>query len=86
MNHEDFELIFRYKCENWTAFWLLCCHVCPLDDSVEDFLHDVNHEDFELSFRYNFLAPPVDNLPVEVQGPYMEEIAEKVKENKFSVH
>jgi hypothetical protein len=40
---------------------------------------DVNHEDFELSFRYNFLAPPVDNLPVEVQGPYMEEIEEKVR-------
>jgi hypothetical protein len=39
----------------------------------------VNHEDFELSFRYNFLAPPVDNLPVEVQGPYMEEIEEKVR-------
>jgi hypothetical protein len=40
---------------------------------------DVNHEDFELSFRYQFLAPPVDNLPPELQGPYLHPLDDQVK-------
>lgn len=56
-----------------------------LPDTMEDFLNqfclqsakDVNHEDFQLSFRYQFLAPPVDNLPVELQGPYTQEMEEQ---------
>jgi hypothetical protein len=40
---------------------------------------DVNHEDFELSFRYQFLAPPVDNLPPELQGPYTHPLDDQVK-------
>ena len=50
--------------------------------TMEDFLdefclqsqHDVNHEDFEVTYQYNFLAPPVEALPEEVQGPYADEI------------
>lgn len=35
--------------------------------------NDVNHEDFELVFKYNFLAPPLENLPTEVLGPYSDD-------------
>jgi hypothetical protein len=44
---------------------------------------DVNHEDFELSFRYQFLAPPVDNLPPELQGPYIHPLDDQVKGTVF---
>ena len=56
------------------------CLPTPLDDSVVCF-QDVNHEDFELSFRYQFLAPPVDNLPPELQGPYLHPLDERVSKS-----
>ena len=33
---------------------------------------DVNHDEFKVTFDYQFLAPPVDALPKEVQGPYAD--------------
>ena len=33
---------------------------------------DVNHDEFKVTFDYQFLAPPVDSLPTEVQGPYSD--------------
>jgi hypothetical protein len=46
-------------------------------------VQDVNHEDFELSFRYQFLAPPVDNLPAELQGPFLQDKKEQVGINNI---
>ena len=44
-----------------------------LNEFCLESVNDVNHEEFELTFRYSFLAPPLENLPPEVQGPYSED-------------
>jgi hypothetical protein len=66
----------------FTLFHFDVCIVWPLDGSVHT-VQDVNHEDFELSFRYQFLAPPVDNLPAELQGPFLQDKKEQVRINNI---
>ena len=43
-----------------------------LDEFCLQSENDVNHDEFKVTFDYQFLAPPVDSLPAEVQGPYMD--------------
>ena len=50
-----------------------------LDEFCLQSQNDVNQEDFELTFRYQFLAPPVEVLPEEIQGPYTDEVSETQK-------
>ena len=58
---------------------------------LQSSLQDVNHEDFELTFNYSFLAPPVEALPADVQGPHYEDtdetekISEKFGEKRFAL-
>jgi len=61
-----------------------------LDEFCLQSKNDVNHEEFEVTFNYNFLAPPVEILPSEVQGPYSDEeetekISEKHARKKFAL-
>jgi len=61
-----------------------------LDEFCLESKNDVNHEEFEVTFKYNFLAPPVEILPSEVQGPYTdieetEKISEKHAKKKFAL-
>ena len=53
-----------------------------LDEFCLQSRNDVNHEDFEVTFRYHFLAPPVEALPEEVQGPFADDVdpADKLSE------
>ena len=53
-----------------------------LDEHCLQSSNNVNHEDFEVTFRYNFLAPPVEALPEDVQGPLSDELeaADKLSE------
>ena len=43
-----------------------------LDEFCLQSEYDVNHEKFKVTFDYGFLAPPVDALPIEMQGPYSD--------------
>jgi len=61
-----------------------------LDEFCLQSKNDVNHEEFEVTFKYNFLAPPVEILPSEVQGPYSDEeetekMSEKHARKKFAL-
>ena len=62
-----------------------------LDEFCLESQQDVNHDDFELTFKYSFLAPPVDALPADVQGPHYddteesEKISAKYGERKFAL-
>eukprot|EP00092_Neocalanus_flemingeri_P007937 GFUD01008564.1.p1 GENE.GFUD01008564.1~~GFUD01008564.1.p1 ORF type:complete len:1055 (-),score=196.84 GFUD01008564.1:189-3353(-) len=61
-----------------------------LDEFCLQSKNDVNHEEFEVTFKYNFLAPPIEILPSEVQGPYSDEeetekISEKHARKKFAL-
>ena len=62
-----------------------------LDEHCLQSRYNVNHEDFEVSFRYNFLAPPVEALPEEIQGPYTDEVdtedklSEKYGDKRFAL-
>ena len=62
-----------------------------LDEFCLQSQNDVNQEDFEVTFRYQFLAPPVEVLPAEVQGPYADDynetqkLSEKYGAKKFAL-
>ena len=62
-----------------------------LDEHCLQSSNNVNHEDFEVTFRYNFLAPPVEALPEEIQGPLSDEmdisdkLAEKYGDKRFAL-
>ena len=62
-----------------------------LDEFCLQSNQDVNHADFELTFKYSFLAPAIESLPADVQGPKYEDteetekISDKFGERKFAL-